>query len=222
MLKDSDIILLLTATVTPQTQGMKISESGERRRQYEASIAWYLEHTKYRIVVGENSGCSDLIEPFKGRYGDRVELVCYKDTEVHNNYGINELNLIKLCMETSVQIRSCKAVFKITGRLILKNIKTIIPQIKFLQAPFFATNIERHFKYIDARFFAFSKDLFPRIYSVRSELECCDIETALAAMVYQGVCDDEFHLSFLFLPFRVHGNSGLTVRNMTALLGRIW
>ena len=129
-ISDQEIVLLLTATVTPQFNYMAHSPD-IRLKQYIEAIQWYLDNTSFRIIIGENSGCYTLIDYFAKKFEDRMELVCYKETNTTRQFGYNEMLILKNVYDRSVFLKSASLVFKITGRLIVKNLAWHVAQLRY-------------------------------------------------------------------------------------------
>lgn len=212
---ETDIVLLLTATVTPQVDFMKINKPNERRAEYQNAIRWYLRNTPYRIVVGENSGCTDLIEYLSGDERRRVELICYVEQRTGDDHGIYEMEIIRQCFEKSNFLKQCKVIFKITGRLVLLNIMPLANSLAHEDGNFLASNIERHLNYIDARFYAFNVELYPRIMESAEGIgsQYDGVESSIAAFVKRGLIARRLCFVFFPYPYMVHGRGGIQARN---------
>lgn len=123
------MILLLTGCINPNGMSYTtLSNIEERRNQYIEAINYYLSNTKYPIVFTENSGI-DLSNLFSDAIlSGRMEYFTFngnQDKERGKGYG--ECEIIQYAMDHSKKIRSNnnQRIVKITGRLIVKNIKAI-------------------------------------------------------------------------------------------------
>lgn len=214
---NKDIVLLLTATVQPQVDFMTISNGLERKRQYQEAIKWYLEHTPYRLVVGENSGCTDLLNDITCNE-ERIELVSYVEKRRGDNHGIYEMEIIHQCFERSTFLKDCNVVFKVTGRLVLLNIMSLANPLAHVKGDFLASNIERHLSYIDARFYAFNVGLYPCITIVTEGIgsQYPDVESAIAAFVKRGLIAHSLRFILFPYPYRVHGRGGVRAPHTTS------
>lgn len=225
---DDDIVLLLTATVTPQFSYMA-HKAEERLRQYIVAIDWYLHHTPYKIVIGENSGCYDLLDNFDKKFADRMELVCYQERNTSRQFGYNEMLILKNVYDKSQFLKAASLIFKITGRLIVQNITWHVRQLRHYTGGgnFIAAHIHRSLVYIDSRFFAFTTSRFEDILA--EEPNCCaiswddihagkckngdngkwvDFESTIGAVIHRGMMKDRRSFRFLLFPIFVKGIEG--------------
>lgn len=224
---NNDIVLLLTATVTPQFSYMAQTPS-IRLQQYVTAIQWYLQNTPYKIIIGENSGYYNLLSHFERIYYDRIELICYQETNTSRQFGYNEMLILKNVYEKSLFLKKASLVFKITGRLIIQNIKWHVLQLRYYsgKGDFIAANIHRKLIYIDSRFFAFTTSRFEDILS--EEPNCCaifwddikagkcqngdngkwvDFESTIGAVIRKGM-ENNKKFRFLLFPIFVKGIEG--------------
>lgn len=124
---------MLTACVNPG--GMvytALTDANLRREQYREAIIWYLDNTRYKIVVVENTNTDlsgDFIEAIEDR---RLEVLTFDgnnfDKELGKGYG--EAWIIDEAVKRSRFIADDPLVMKITGRLILKNIWDVVRNTK--------------------------------------------------------------------------------------------
>lgn len=124
------IPILLTATVNPH--GMKGASFSveERARMYAEAVAFYLQKlpAAHSIVFAENSGS---IESVKTKVDDiRVEWldVSNADYDINRGKGYNETILISQAVTKSKCIAQSRCFFKITGRLKLLNINSMLKE----------------------------------------------------------------------------------------------
>ena len=106
-----------------------LSNIEERKAQYIEAIHYYLSNTNYSIVFVENSGTdmSDLFTHYI--HSGRMEYLTFHGNQnKERGKGYGECEIIQYALDHSDIIRSdChKQITKITGRLIVKNIKAII------------------------------------------------------------------------------------------------
>ena len=127
MLKNKNVILL-SACINPNGMAYTaLQDSNIRKNQYIQAIKWYLTNTSYPIVFVENSGV-DIGHLFNEYIeANRIEFITFQG----NNYdrslgkGYGEALIIKKAIEESRLIADCDYIIKITGRLIIKNIKIL-------------------------------------------------------------------------------------------------
>ncbi len=124
------MILLLTGCINPNGMPFTaLSNLEERKRQYINAIRYYLSNTNFQIVFCENSG-TDISPLFQqGIASGRMEYLTFNgnmDKERGKGYG--ECEIIEYALKQSKLISSShdQLIAKITGRLIVKNIYSII------------------------------------------------------------------------------------------------
>ena len=125
----SDCTILLTACVNPN--GMihtQINDSSIRLEQYLNAIDFYLNNSKSKVVVVENSNFD--FAPYFSKEIEEKKIEClYFDG---NNYdkslgkGYGEACIIEFALSNSSFIRNSKAIIKITGRFKIDNIRTVL------------------------------------------------------------------------------------------------
>jgi len=203
----NNVVLILTATITPQVNFIKISDKGKRRAEYEKAICWYLEHTPYKIVVGENSGCYDLLNCIPQNEKSRVELICYSET-ANVSTGWNEMQIMRRVSEQSTFVKEADLLFKITGRLILTNIMEVLRQPIHHKGSLFASNISRDLQSTDTRFYAFTPDFYPQILETQELIKEKWVESAIMEFVNKQLRTDKNSVLLFNRPLFVSGRSG--------------
>lgn len=128
-MKNNHIVILLTACVQPNGMSFtKLQDSSIRKEQYIKSIIYYLENTKFNIVCVENTGFNFSSCLCHHKNSKRLECLTFYG----NNYpkelgkGYGEAQIIKYAIDNSKHINKGTYIIKITGRLIIKNINSII------------------------------------------------------------------------------------------------
>lgn len=126
---NDSIVILLTACVNPRGMVYTVlQDSDERKNQYITSLQFYLTHTSCHIVFVENSNSnfSDMFTEYIK--SGRLEFFCFDG----NNYdrtkgkGYGEALIIKYAYDHSTSICKANYVIKITGRLIISNIQSLL------------------------------------------------------------------------------------------------
>ncbi len=122
-------VILLTACVNPNGMAYTVLQNpDERLKQYKDALMWYLEHTKERIVVVENTLCD-----FSGDFATyiasgRLELLTFDgnryDRMLGKGYG--EALILKYALEHSRWIAEADLITKITGRLKITNVNRLM------------------------------------------------------------------------------------------------
>ncbi len=169
-MREEDVLILLTATVTPNTGVTTYfyMNPAERREQYRQAICYYLKHTTAKIVFAENSGC-DLAKDFIDIPADRLEFIVWNELpNGHPNKGYNEMKILERVWDESALIKSCSCVIKITGRLICKNIKKVISSLP--SNTDLSVTINRKHTYTDSRIFALSPRVGGCLFQYRERL----------------------------------------------------
>lgn len=124
------MILLLTGCINPNGMTMTaLSNQEERKRQYVEAIHFYLSRTSYPIVFSENSG-TDISHLFKKEIkSGRLEYLSFSGNQnKEKGKGYGECEIIQYALSNSkiIHIAKDKRIAKITGRLIIRNINSIV------------------------------------------------------------------------------------------------
>lgn len=122
-------VLFLTACVSPGNMLFtKLTDVRNREKQYVAAIRWYLDNTKYQILVVENTN-TDMSHYFTDEINKgRLEMLTFSG----NNYppilgkGYGESLILEYGLNKSIILKQADSFVKITGRLICKNINTLL------------------------------------------------------------------------------------------------
>lgn len=124
------MILLLTGCINPDGMPFTaLNDCKEREKQYQETILFYLINTNYNIVFVENSGTDISISFQDAIKSGRMEYLCFhgnKNKERGKGYGECEIIQYALCHSKLINNARDKRIAKITGRLKVKNIKTIV------------------------------------------------------------------------------------------------
>ena len=106
-----------------------LNNNKEREKQYVDAIRFYLIQTKLNILFVENSN-SDISSLFDNEIKDgRLECITFEGNQNKaRGKGYGECEIIKYALENSSLIHRSKntRIVKITGRLIVRNLKTLI------------------------------------------------------------------------------------------------
>ena len=158
-----DLVLLLTATITPNTYSkLKITEPEIRKQQYQEALNFYIQKTSFRIVFAENSG--DPLDDFPV-LPDRIEYLSFKSEPIQPDRGkaFKELEIIDFAIEKSKFIQEAEAIAKITGRLQVLNFDGL--SRKFLRYKKKNSHLVYANSYkprnMDSRCFFFTPDFWP-------------------------------------------------------------
>lgn len=130
------MVILLTATVNPGVKVFtKLLDPDIRIKQYIEAINYYLNNTKCKIVVCENSGF-DFSHYLNVQYlNDRIEFLTYEGNAFNSNLGkgYGEANIIKYAFKHSIFLKDEVFFIKITGRIKVLNINEIIKKASQLK-----------------------------------------------------------------------------------------
>ena len=129
-------IILLTSCVNPNGMPFTaLSDINVRKQQYLDALRFYVNNTPLPIVYVDNSNV-DIKEynVISNIVDDRLELLSFDGN--HNKEhgkGYGELEIIDYAIKHSNIINSNKnvSIIKITGRLVIVNIMTILNQLKY-------------------------------------------------------------------------------------------
>jgi len=209
------MILLLTGCIDPNGMALtKLNDKEEREKQYCNAIHYYLHNTKFPIVFTENSG-TDISPLFRdaiesGRL-ESLSFVGNKDKIRGKGYG--ECEIIEYALNNSkfIQTTQDKRIIKITGRLIVRNIKKIV-RLHYLLFPmnsiFCAINSDLSFP--DSRLIIAQSDFY-RLFLQSNEM----INDSAGYYFEHVLCDTiKKEKQFPYAPFfiipRIEGVSGST------------
>ena len=137
------IVLLLTGTINPdifktpeKSINVSLTDVTERLEQYKNAIHRYIKESLFTdIVFVENSGYDFSIQEILDesvQYNKRFEFIrlVLNETQISNmlkkGKGYGESLLIDYAINNSLLIKECDEIWKVTGRLYIKNINTII------------------------------------------------------------------------------------------------
>lgn len=216
------MIILLTGCINPKGMIMTaLTNHKEREIQYIKAIEFYLTSTNYPIVFTENSGTdisSHFLDAIKSR---RLECLTFQgNLDKKRGKGYGECEIIEYALQKSQLIRFShdKRIAKITGRLIVRNISTII-RLHYLllpkQATICAYNSDLSFP--DSRFIIATVDFY-RTFLRRKE----SINDTIGYYFEHALSDTikketrHFYYPFFLMP-RIEGISGSTGKNYSII-----
>lgn len=209
------VILLLTACINPQDVPFTVlNNQEERRRQYIEALEYYLSNTNYKIVFAENSN-TDISYAFsKEIEAGRLEYLTFKGNKYKSRgKGYGECEIIEHALKHSSIIGNKKhlRIVKITGRLVVKNIKHVVcvhslcfPQKAVLCA------INSDLSFPDSRVVMASKSFFLKLIEMK-----CKINDTIGyyfehALLDTMVKEKKYPYSPFFIQPDIVGISGST------------
>lgn len=206
-------VILLTACINPNGMAFtRLTDPTERKRQYVEAVDFYLKNTRLPIVFAENSN-SDISCLFPNQISiGRLEIITFKGNEdKYRGKGYGEAEIIEYAIAHSKFIKDNCFLIKITGRLIVENIRSIFHVhrvLKLNKAIQFSTNSK--FKFADSRLVIFPLS-FVKCFLNR-KLQIDDSKGAYFEHVLLNTIKEE--QTFYYLPFLVEpqilGISGST------------
>lgn len=127
------VSILLTACVNPDGMALTaLQDKDERLVQYEQALNWYLDHTDYPIVFVENSGC-DISSHYLSRIEEgHLEMLTFLGNDYPHDFGkgYGEAEILDYALKHSAFLKDTDVIVKITGRLICRNVNTLIGMCK--------------------------------------------------------------------------------------------
>ena len=160
------MILLLTGCINPNGMSYTaLSNTEERKAQYIEAINYYISYTRYPIVFVENSGTDISLLFTDAIKSNRMEYLFFsgnKNKERGKGYG--ECEILQYALEHSVLINTSKSkrIAKITGRLIIRNINSIIRwHTLFTSQHTTLCTFNSDLSFPDSRFIIASKEFYP-------------------------------------------------------------
>ena len=155
-----DDIILLTACVNPG--GMPytvVSDAKQRLNQYLLALQFYLQNTSCPIVFVDNSNMdkTPFLE-YESQYGSRLEILAFDGNKVKTQgKGLGEMEIIEYAlMHSKFNLLLDKyRIVKITGRLIVSNINSLLKCDKWHLYPYksIVCHINSDLTFADSRIF---------------------------------------------------------------------
>lgn len=126
-------VILLTACVNPNGMALTaLQDTDERLKQYEDALNWYLINTNLPILFVENTDC-DISPKYKAWIEKgRLEMLTFRGNDYPRvlGKGYGEAKILEHALNHSIFLKDTDIIIKITGRLICRNINTIIRRCK--------------------------------------------------------------------------------------------
>lgn len=132
-------VILLTACVNPSLSKNRwhtLNDADLRLNQYVDAIGYYIKETDLNICFVDNSGYDiseiPLIEEYRAT--DRLEILTYlasEDVRLRGK-GYGEQDILRYAMENSEFLSHADYIIKATGRIKIRNIKSLISLTKYI------------------------------------------------------------------------------------------
>lgn len=136
-----DDIILLTACVNPGGMPFTVvSDATQRLNQYLLALQFYLQNTSCPIVFVDNSNMdkTPFLE-YESQYGSRLEILSFDGNKVKTQgKGFGEMEIIEYALIHSKfnLLLDKHRIVKITGRLIVRNINSLLKCDKWHLYPY--------------------------------------------------------------------------------------
>ncbi len=168
---DKDVVLLLTGTINTNNKHFtKLNNKEQRLSQYIETIKHYLSSYPQRVIFIENSNEDLSIHFIKEIKEQRIEILYFDgnnyDAEIGKGYG--DLECIKYAVEHSKIIKESSFIFKITGRYIIKNLKSYIRAYEENSKVDLMVDLTNNFRFSISSFFGF-RPFFLTKYLLRNQ-----------------------------------------------------
>lgn len=127
--KTFDTVIILTACINPNGMSETVLQNSDiRLQQYLKALKFYLCNTDLPIIFIENTNY-DITGYFPNEVNNgRLEILTFNgnDFDKSKGKGYGEAIILQHAIQNSKLIKHAKRVIKITGRIIVKNIKQLI------------------------------------------------------------------------------------------------
>lgn len=217
-----EIVVLLTSCVNPTKMiNTTLSDPNIRIGQYINALMWYLENTPYDIYYVDNSNVDIkqyLDEITLEKYHDRLTTYHFKGNEYfEKGKGAGELEIIEYFIKHS-SISKQTLVVKISGRIIIRNLQTIIKcSNNKMQICIHNIKMKRQ-RLINSRLIIAPVEYYEKITSKINNIN----ETA--HVYFETICFNEFlnwikmgrPAKIALFPLNVIGVSGTTGKNLVS------
>lgn len=208
---DKRIVILLTATITPNSfDTLALTNPEDRRKQYIDALNFYLQHTDYSLVFVENSG--ESLRTYFTSDKNRIEFITFTSLPlpVDKGKGYKELEIMNFALSHSESFKQAYAIVKVTGRLKVLNIKKVIDDFlkSYHNQSIVSCNIYRT-KKMDSRCFLFTIEFWPYLKERGTYINLkYSFESALwdAIESFQLVKENDYR--FFCSPLKIEGVSG--------------
>lgn len=155
-----DDIILLTACVNPGGMPFTVvSDATQRLNQYLLALQFYLQNTSCPIVFVDNSNMdkTPFLE-YESQYGSRLEILSFDGNKVKTQgKGLGEMEIIEYALIHSKfnLLLDKHRIVKITGRLIVRNINSLLKCYKWHLYPYksIVCHVNSDLTFADSRIF---------------------------------------------------------------------
>ena len=215
------IVLLITGAIDLslfEIPSTKILDREDRLFQYLESLDYAIENYKKitHIIFCENTGYNYDYNSLKEKAelrGKLLEVIIFKGNYSiiqQKGKGYGEGEIIEYALDNSKYLKDCQSFYKLTGRLIVRNMDRIIAGTKSKNAFDFQPGAiyNRNQNHIETIFYKTERDLYQKyLYQAYQDVDESKIEY-LEHVYYQQLNGLKLK-SFRFLP-QISGQSGTT------------
>lgn len=131
---ENKICLIITGCINPNKDVpvLSVKDGDQRRKQYIDSIKFYIEKANFKYIVFCDNSAAEVdknLFELANKCGKSFEWLSFlgnSEKVVEKGKGYGEIEIINYAIAHSKLINSCECIFKVTGRLIIKNINWFI------------------------------------------------------------------------------------------------
>lgn len=164
------MIIILTGCIEPgNVYNLKLRDCNERLRQYQKAIQYYIRcNSINKVVFCDNSAFSyDYKKEYQiaQKYNKQLEVLSYREDDAKTQKkgkGYGEGRILEYVLSHSSLLRTEIYFYKVTGRLIVRNIDQIIGR-EVTRNNYFNKNLYTY-NTIDTRFFGINKEIYQRYF----------------------------------------------------------
>lgn len=191
----------------------QLNDACERQKQYVDAIRYYLSNTDCPIIFCENSN-TDISMLFKDTQ-DRLEILTFSgNQDKQRGKGYGEAEIIDYAFHHSSFIQDDSIIIKITGRLIVINIASIIKSMKSKQ-DFITCMLHSDLEFADSRIFCATQSFYHEFLKNSKK-----INDNVEIYFEHILADTIIHSSVYYIPFSeepiITGVSGTTGEKYSA------
>lgn len=196
-----------------------------RIAQYLEAINYHLIHTKFPIVLVENTGYDFTPHFQKEVNSGRMEILTFQGNELSYKYGkgYGEQLIMKYAFEKSLIIREqCSCVIKATGRHMIYNATQLYRLVKFFarKKEFVAANLIGHHLWVTSDLFIASRNFFEEyLFHTASKLN--NTEYCMENALYDAIINfhkDGYHVIQLPYSIRQSGKWGFNNQDLSKMI----
>lgn len=210
--------LLITGCASPVNgiSALYLKDKNERKKQYIEAFKFYLRSTNVnRIVFCDSSSFKkpDELDEIIYRSGKRVEWLCFEGSRnlvIERGKGYGEGEIIEYAFHHSRLLSEADFLIKVTGRLIVKNIDSVIKSCKRNKNYFFPLRNVFGGNFIDTRFFIVRTDCFME-YFLKEYKNVNDQNSIFMEHIYaEVVIKNQIDVNLFRIEPDIEGISGTT------------